>query len=67
MSDLQYCDDEHCAVCDVKRHFNHLLDAGCPPEELLLIVTRVLSEVVADTINIQVVQMDELDHAGTVH
>ena len=70
MSDKEYCDEENCAACDLKRHMNHILESGCPPELLLTIVTRALAEVVSDTINVQVVEMttDEMRAAAeTVH
>ena len=68
MSDTEYCDEEDCAACDLKRHMNHILDSGCPPELLLLIATRALKEVLSDEIDVHVIEMDDDGAAaGTVH
>ena len=66
MSDERYCDNENCAACDLQRHMQHILDSGCPPEDLLKMTIHALAEVVSDDIEIQTVDVPR-ETSETMH
>ena len=65
MSD-EYCKDDNCPACDLKRHMKHILDAGCPAEDLVEMTIMNLTDVVKDHIEIQFGEM-HVKRSGVVH
>ena len=64
MSD-EYCKDDNCPACDLKRHMQHILDAGCPPEDLVEMTIVSLTGVVKDSLDIGIIELPK--QKGTMH